>query len=253
MVFSRNKIRPNCKITLDDKELQQVESLNCLGNILTHDCRCTSDIKTRIALAKKSFTDMSNTLTNNKLESDTKKRMMKCYIWSTLTYGYESWTLSKQDESRLEAMETWIYRRMKKILWIDKSNKEVLQMMGEERKLLKTICQRQLRFIGHIVREDSIEKLSLEGRVEGCRSRGRQRQDCLQGLAMAAGMRMKTVELLRLAQDRNGFKNMHARKSCLMSICKLGGSRVPPSHTVKNSRISQTSKNFPFSTRIKII
>ena len=80
IVFSRNKIRPNCKITLDDEELQQVESLNCLGKILTHDCRCTSDIKTRIALAKKSFTDMSNTLTNNKLESDTKKRMMKCYI-----------------------------------------------------------------------------------------------------------------------------------------------------------------------------
>ena len=46
---------------------------------------------------------------------------------------------------------------------------------------------------------------------------------------------------------------LHARKSCLMSICKLGGGRVPPSHTVKSSRISQTSKNFPFSKRIKTI
>ena len=209
MVFSKNKIPPNCKITLDDEELQQVESFKYLGSILTHDCRCTSDIKTRIALAKTFFTDMSNTLTNNKLESGTKKRMMKCYIWSTLTYGCESWTFRKQDESRLEAMEMWIYRQMKKISWIDKkSNKEVLEMIGEERKLLKTIRQRQLRFIGHIVREDSIEKLSLEGKVEGCRSRGRQRQDFLQGLAKAVGMKM--VELLRLAQDRNGFKNMVA-------------------------------------------
>ena len=39
------------------------------------------------------------------------------------------------------------------------------------------------------MREDSIEKLSLEGRMEGCRSRGRQRQDFHKGLAMAAGMR----------------------------------------------------------------
>ena len=195
MVFSKNKIPPYCKITL--------------GSIITDDCRCTSDIKTRIAFAKKSFTDISNTLTNNKPESDTKKRMMKCYIWSTLTYGCESWTLSKQDESRLEAMEMWIYSRMKKIPWIDKkSSKEVLEMIGEERKFLKTIRQRQLRFIGLIVREDSIEKLNLKGRVEGCRSRGRQRQDFLQGLAKAVGM--KTVELLRLAQDRNGFKNMVA-------------------------------------------
>ena len=57
-------------------------------------------------------------------------------------------------------------------------------------------------------------------------------------------------------QIQKGFTNGvsgHARKSCLMSICKLGGSRVPPSHTVKISQISQTSKNFPFSTRIKKI
>ena len=67
-------------------------------------------------------------------------------------------------------MELRIYHSMKKISWIDKkANKEVLEMMGEEQKLLKTIRQRQLRFVRHIFREESIEKLSLEGRVEGCR------------------------------------------------------------------------------------
>ena len=50
-----------------------------------------------------------------------------------------------------------------------------------------------------------------------------------------------------------GSWEQHARKSCLNSICKLGGSRVPPSHTVKNSRILHTSKNFLFSTLIKTI
>ena len=81
-------------------------------------------------------------------------------------------------------------------------------MMGEERRLLKTIRQRQLRFFGHIVREESIEKLSLQGRVERSRSRGRQGQEFLQGLATAAGA--KSVEILRLAQDRNGFRSMVA-------------------------------------------
>ncbi|XP_069992308.1 uncharacterized protein [Penaeus vannamei] len=175
MVFSKNKIPPKCKSTLDDGELQQVENFSYLGS-------------------------MSSTFTNKKLGTETKKRMMKCYIWSILTYGCESWTLSKQDESRLEAMEMWIYRRMKKISWIEKkTNKEVLEMVGEERNLLKTIRQRQLRFVGNITREDSIEKLSLEGRVEGCRSRGRQRQDFFQGLAMVAGT--KTTELPRLARE----------------------------------------------------
>ena len=80
MVFSKNKISPKCKITLDDKEVQQVECFNYLRSILTQDCRCTSDIKTQIALGKKSFTDMSSTFTNKQLENDIKKRLMKCYI-----------------------------------------------------------------------------------------------------------------------------------------------------------------------------
>ena len=80
--------------------------------------------------------------------------------------------------------------------------------MGEERRLLKTICQRQLRFVGQIVREEAIEKLSLVGRVEGCRSRGSQRQKFLQGLTTVAGT--KSVKILRLAQDRNGFRNLFA-------------------------------------------
>jgi len=106
-------------------------------------------------------------------------------------------------------MELWIYRRMKKILWLDKkTNKDVLEMMGEEQRLLKTIRQRQLRFVAHIIREESIEKLSVECRVEGCRSRGRQRQDFLQGLAMVAGT--NSVEILRLAQDRNSFMSIVA-------------------------------------------
>ena len=46
MVFSKNKISPKCKITVDDEELQQVESFNYLGSCFTQDCRCTSDIKT---------------------------------------------------------------------------------------------------------------------------------------------------------------------------------------------------------------
>ena len=45
MVFSRNKIPPKCKITLDDEELQKVESISYVGSVLTPDCRCTSDIK----------------------------------------------------------------------------------------------------------------------------------------------------------------------------------------------------------------
>ena len=60
----------------------------------------------------------------------------------------------------LDAMEMCIHSCMKKISWIEKkSNGEVLELVGVDRSLLKTIHQRQLRFVGHITRGDSIEKL----------------------------------------------------------------------------------------------
>ena len=72
----------------------------------------------------------------------------------------------------------WIDYHMKKLSWTDKkTNKEVLEMIGEERELLKAIRQRQLKFVGHIFREASIEKLRVESRVEGWWSRGRQRHE----------------------------------------------------------------------------
>ena len=40
-------------------------------------------------------------------------------------------------------------------------------LADEERTLMKSIRQRQLRFLGHTIREESIEKLAIEGKVEG--------------------------------------------------------------------------------------
>ena len=55
-------------------------------------------------------------------------------------------------------------------------------LADEERTLMKSIRQRQLRFLGYTIREESIEKLAIEGKVEGKRARGRQRLTYMDGL-----------------------------------------------------------------------
>ncbi|UYV67196.1 hypothetical protein LAZ67_4004347 [Cordylochernes scorpioides] len=40
-------------------------------------------------------------------------------IWPILTYGCESWTLVKSSIKRIEAFETYLYRRTIKIPWTD--------------------------------------------------------------------------------------------------------------------------------------
>ena len=39
-------------------------------------------------------------------------RVLKCYVWSTLLYGCEAWTLSSVMFKKMEAFETWLSRKM---------------------------------------------------------------------------------------------------------------------------------------------
>ena len=107
-------------------------------------------------------------LTFREVSLDTRIQLLKCYSWSSLLYGYEIWTLSKTLEKRIEAFEIWTLRRILKIAWTNhKTNYEVLNKAKCKRSLLNIIMKRKLQYFGHIIRKSSLQKLLLEGKVEG--------------------------------------------------------------------------------------
>jgi len=62
----------------------------------------------------------------------------------------------------------WIWRRMMKVSWTEhKTNEEVLQMVNTEREMMDTLRSRQKRWLGHILRHDSLLRITLEGPVQG--------------------------------------------------------------------------------------
>ena len=76
---------------------------------------------------------------------------------------------------KLEALETWFYKRMLRISWKEKvTNVEVYRRMNTSTSLLIDIVHRQLTFIGHILRKGELENLVVTGFVDGKRDRGRQ-------------------------------------------------------------------------------
>ena len=209
MVINKKSEIPQSNIFLDEQKLEQKCQFEYLGSLVTSDCRCDKEIIRRIALAKKAFTDKKAILADKKLDIALRLRLLKCYVWSTLLYGCESWTLNTSCKQKLEAMEIWCYRRMLRISWVKKiSNERVLEMVNMIRDLLITIRQRQLRFVGHVARKNGIEKLVLEGKVAGQRQRGRRRLNFMGGLASAVGC--SAVEVIRRTGDRNGFRRMIA-------------------------------------------
>ena len=114
MVFSKSEVSHTCKITVHGNTLGQVDRFVYLGSLFTSDGRCEQDVRQRIAIAKSAFTSLEKVLTNRNINIQLRCRFLKCYVWSTLLYGSEAWTLSSKMLNKLEATETWFLRRMQR-------------------------------------------------------------------------------------------------------------------------------------------
>ena len=121
---------------------------------------------------------MSKVLKSKKIALNTRKRILQCYIWSTLQYGVETWAITESMAKRLSAFEMWSYRRMLRLSWTEKvSNEEVLERAKIKKRLYNIIQTKKLQYFGHIIRQngDTLHRTVLDGKVNGSRGRGRPR------------------------------------------------------------------------------
>lgn len=148
--------QPNYKRNkLGSEKLKQVHRFKYLGVIIDDQLNHEVEIKSRIEQARQAFIKWKTLLADRNLSTSLKLRTLKCYIWSILLYGVETWTLTTTATKRIEPFEMWLYRRMLKIPWTAKTtNTQVLQDMGTVRQLLKTIISRKCYYLGHIARND---------------------------------------------------------------------------------------------------
>jgi len=55
-----------------------------------------------------------------------------------------------------------------KVPWTEhKTNEEILQMVETQRKIMDTVRSRQKRWLDHILRHDSLLRITLEGEIQG--------------------------------------------------------------------------------------
>ena len=211
MVMSRKPNIPGCNLKHKGEIIQQVDKFSYLGFTLSSDGTCTAEIKKRIAVAKDSFNKMRPIFKNRNLRLSTKIRVLKAYVWSVLLYGCECWKITKEAERRLEAAEMWFLRRMMNISWKDKvSNEKVLLQCGTIRSMLKTIRKRQLTFLGHIHRKNSVERLVTTGKIDGKKSRGRPRIAFVDSLRKWTELDVTNTDFMRMAEDRQQWRAMVA-------------------------------------------
>jgi len=84
---------------------EQIEVVNKF-TYLTNDGRVNTDIDSRINKASQAFNKLRNPLWNRReISIRTKMRIFNAVIMSILLYGGETWTILKNDSSRLESFQ----------------------------------------------------------------------------------------------------------------------------------------------------
>lgn len=156
--------------------IQRVEEFVYLGSLITASGGSTNEIKRRIAIARNAMSNLEKIWKDRQITTNTKKRLVRSLIHPIFLYGAESWTLCTADRNRADAFEMWCWRRMLRIPWTARrTNVSILKELQITERLSKECRRRILAFFGHISRkgEDCLEKLIVQGKVEGRRPRGR--------------------------------------------------------------------------------
>ena len=127
---------------------------------------------------------------------------MKALVWPVATYGCKSWTLRKNEETRLDAFEMKGLRRTLRVSW----TAWVLNKAGVKRELLDTVKARMLAYYGHTMRKQGscLEKELMQGTMPGARRRGRPRTAWMDNIKTWTGLSLE--ESIRMTEDRDKWR-----------------------------------------------
>jgi len=132
---------------------------------------------------------------------------MKALVWPVATYDYESWTLRKNEETRLDAFEM---KGLRKILRVSrtakKTNEWVLNKAGVRRELLDTVKAKKPAYYGHIMRKQGscLEKEIMQATMPGARRRGRTRTAWMGNIKTWTGLSVE--ESIRMTEDKDKLR-----------------------------------------------
>ena len=164
-------------IAIDGYNLEVVENFTYLGSTISNSLSIDVEVNSRIAKATAVMATLNQRVWNNSsLTEKTRIYIHQACVLSTLLYGSESWTTYARHEKKLNSSHQRWLRRILHIKWQDKiSNTEVLERTNM-RSMYTTLCERRLRWLGHVKRMDPGRKpkdLLYCELVEGSRHAGR--------------------------------------------------------------------------------
>ena len=152
---------------IDGKTMEIVTDFIFGGSEITLDDYCNHKIKRHLLLGRESVTELASALKSRDITLPTKVWIVKSYGFSSsrVMYGCESLTIRKAEHWRIDAFESWFWRRLLRVPWtIRRSNQLILKEINPEYSLVGLMLN--IQYFGYLMkRADSSEKTLMLGKI----------------------------------------------------------------------------------------
>ena len=193
---------------LNGISIERVDNFCYWGSRVYDTGGADQEIRMRIGQGKGAMSKLIKVWKNKNISKITKKRLIEALVFPVVMYGCESWRLTAESRRKINAFEMWCWRRMLRISYLEhRTNNSVITEVSPSLSLLQRIAQQSLRYFGHICRRtnDNLEKLIMQGKINGKRSRGRPRARYSETIRLLGGFGSMR-EATRATSDRASWK-----------------------------------------------
>ena len=195
------------KLYVNSDEIEFVNSFVYLGCNINSRYDDSVEINRRIAIAKSACRSLTTIWKDKSIGLRLKLKLLRSLVFPIATYGAECWSLKLSDKKRIQSFETWCYRRMMRVSWMEKlPNEWVMDMVGRDWSLLGFVNTIKLKYFGHITRKVGLENDLMYGTVEGKRGRGRCKTRWSDGVRQLVGESFGRCR--EIANDREQWKKI---------------------------------------------
>ena len=146
-------VNGNFEIKIEDNVIEIVQQYIYLGQLIKLDSISKDEeIKRRITMGWQSFGRASSILKNQDIPICLKRQVYDQCITPTVTYGAETWNLTKKQALKLRTMQRAHERVMLNITWRDRKTAKWIREQTKVRDILVTINNLKWSWAGHLAR-----------------------------------------------------------------------------------------------------
>ena len=201
VMVNSNDSSLHAEITLNDNTLEVVNAFCYLGETLSNDDSCETDIRIRLALATSAMIRIYVIGNSRHIQFKLNYNVYRSLVLFILTYGCEAWTISIAIKNKLQVFETQktaghnisgkkdecVCKRED-----DSTNRQILSSDTHDQTT-------QIKWYEHISRYDGFSKTIMKYIVEGSQKQGRPKSQSFNNIS--DWTKMDANQLLHTVHD----------------------------------------------------